>query len=81
MSRKTSNLVLRISIGIFFLLLGATALFDHPIFAAIGGVIAIFGILQTFIYDRCPNCEEPLQSYLKGNLKYCPYCGEDLDNE
>lgn len=81
MSHKTSDLVFRISIGIFLLLLGATALFDHPVFAAIGGVIAIFGTLQTLIYDRCPNCEEHLQSYLKGNLKYCPYCGEKLDDE
>ena len=81
MSHKTSNIILRICLLVFLLFCGAAVLFKVPVFVGIGGVIGIYGAIQNFIYDRCPNCEEHLQSYLKGNLKYCPYCGEKLDDE
>lgn len=81
MDHKTSILVARIGIVIMLLFLGITSCFDTPVLGAIGGVIGIFSILQTLIYDRCPYCEAFLYSLRHPKVKFCPECGEKLDEE
>ena len=68
MTYKTSEIVMRISLLIFLLLLGITCWLKMPVFAGIGMVAAIAGISQTFIYHRCPKCEEFINPFLNGKL-------------
>ena len=81
MDHKTSLTVARIGIAVMLLLLAITYFTDTDVLGAIGGVIGMASILQTLIYDRCPHCEAFLYSLRHPNIKYCPECGEKLDDE
>lgn len=81
MSHKTSILVMRISAAIFLLLLGTTIWTEIPVFAGIGFVIFLGGAIQTLIYHRCPKCEKFISPFFHVKIKFCPYCGEKIDNE
>lgn len=81
MTYKTSELVMRISLIIFILFLGITVWLKTPVFAGIGVVIAMAGMIQTLIYHRCPNCEKFINPFINGEIKFCPYCGEKFGDE
>ena len=60
-----------------------------PFFPFIGFAIFLLSILYVFWGIRCPNCRHhltPITSYgnpfsIPKKIKYCPFCGIDIDSE
>jgi hypothetical protein len=60
-----------------------------PILPFIGFAIFLISILYVFWGIRCPNCRQhltPITSYgspfsVSKKIKYCPFCGIDIDSE
>lgn len=53
----------------------------NPWMFGIGMVVFILSLLQAFIFYRCPHCGYSLMN-VKGCIpKYCPKCGEEINDE
>ena len=67
-------------IGLFagFALGVASLLLQIDWLGIVGVVLFVFGLLQTCVFYRCPNCGKAL-NFRGPKPKYCPECGEKLD--
>ncbi len=45
---------------------------------AVGGVLAVLGVLWQVLMVRCPNCGDTI-GYPGGHPEHCAKCGEKLD--
>ena len=69
-------------IGILIALIGTSDgdVVTNPWIFGIGMVIFILSMLQAFIFYRCPHCSYSLMN-VKGRVpKYCPKCGEVIND-
>ncbi len=57
------------------LMMGAAFLAGVEWLAAVGVLILLAGILQTFLFFRCPHCGGLWDTH-GGVPHYCPHCGE-----
>ena len=57
------------------LMMGAAFLAGVEWLAAVGVLILLAGILQTFLFFRCPHCGRLWDTH-GGVPHYCPHCGE-----
>ncbi len=64
--------------GILIFLAGRSEL-TIALFAAIGGVVSLGGLIWGILSIRCPHCGGflPLRDWF---LEYCPRCGENLEH-
>ena len=85
MNFKTSRTIMWVGfvIGILIALIGTSGgdVVTNPWIFGFGMVLFILSLLQAFIFYRCPRCSYSLMN-VKGNIpKYCPKCGEEINNE
>lgn len=48
-------------------------------FAAIGGALALMGLVWGYVKIRCPHCGAGLPLRGHWRIEHCPYCGEKLE--
>lgn len=85
MNFKTSRTIMwsGLVIGILIALLGTDEgdVVTNPWIFGIGMFIFILSLLQAFVFYRCPHCRYSLMN-VKGNIpKFCPKCGEEINDE
>lgn len=42
-------------------------------------VILLFGLVQLFLFYRCPHCKKSLLAVKGATPAHCPHCGESLE--
>ena len=45
----------------------------------IGAAIAIIGVIQAYVFMRCPHCRGALYSRGMPKHRHCPHCGKEID--
>lgn len=78
MNHNTSRILMYVSWAIGILPTSFGVALKWWWLAAIAGSILIAGMIQAFIFCRCPCCGGNIMKKVLGQ-EYCPYCGEPLD--
>ena len=77
MNLYTSYTLLNISYMLTFMLCTASMLLDIPMLGFVGVLVFLAGMIQAWIFYRCPSCGKRIPLYA-GRPDCCPHCGARL---
>lgn len=78
MDYNKSHLIAQLGLwfGLIIGVIGASI--ENVFIAYLGVMLMVGGLIQAFIFYKCPNCNKPFK--IRSNKpQYCPECGEKLE--